>query len=309
MVLHPPPRPQLGYAVGHPQDEGIRTVTIAGKEDPVPGLCLLQGGHQPHHPRGNPGGAYTHEEGSAVLKLRRLESGLSRHPPVTPHIRRQVQNQLGEVLGGQVTFLHQPGDGLGKDRGVALIQHHAVLPGTHEGIGAGPPQPGKLIGDGVAALNGDDEVILPQKQGCRPIAEHLLQHAGRPRQAAIRGRHQHLRERTSLDGIPGPGHPRRPRPQRVGHVRGAHIPAQVQGQGHYRRALLLSIRGGGGGEDKPLHRPGIGICQAVDGRLDRHGQAIFIVVGHTPLPRYGKAAPGPEELLPAQPVPGYVSTI
>ena len=132
-------------AVGDSQREGVGAVAVAGEQQRVAGLGVLQRRDQQHRREGRAGVAEPAEQRVLHLRLR-LEAELLGRRCVAARVG-SVEHGLGEVLRAAAGLLEQALHRFDHHVAIAVLDDEAVFPGMHEGIAVGAPDVDDLVGD------------------------------------------------------------------------------------------------------------------------------------------------------------------
>ena len=173
---HAAARRHGGDAVRGLQDGGVAAVAVAGQQDRLAALGLLQRRDQAEQARG--AARVAHRRVQHVVDLRLLvEAQLLRDALHLAHVGG-VEGEVRHVGGGQPVLLEGRRHAVDHDVGVALVHREAVLGRAHEGVLVRAPG---VLDLPVAAVEVPD--LGEASRPCRPAAPRR-----RPRSSSRRGR-------------------------------------------------------------------------------------------------------------------------
>ena len=315
-ALDPRAGGELRDRLGCLEVEGVAPLAEPGEENPVPGLCLFEGGDE-------------HQERMG-------------RPRLPAHLVHRVDNLIGHLLGrctqllgdrlvlrleeaGEDDPLHvvhrdpdlleKAAHRLGDELRIPLLAEPALLPHVVVGLSRTPIVVDEVVGDRVGPLELGDDVPIPDEEGGGAVAEPHLVEVGGFRLPFIGCRHEDVRPASPRDDVEGGDEPRRPRAERRGEIGGDHRVPEVQrrledpgvlavGEGERRRA-----------EVAPVDQPFVRSDQAVARGGDRHRERVLVVVAHRALPLgdhddgRGEPAHRLEDRRPLEPQAGNVGAV
>src|SRR5262249_15539375 len=109
-----------------------------------------------------------------------------------------------------------------------------------------------------------------------------------------------------LDGVESEPERRGAAAEGAADVGGKHAGWQIHHGGEDGRARLLRVRRRGGGKEAGADGSHVALVERAERRLDGHGQAVLVVVGHRALPRPAHAPDGAEGVR-SEAITGHVS--
>ncbi len=207
--------------------EGVAPLAETGEEDPVAGLRLFEGRDEHQQGMGRP-----RLPAHLVHRVDHLLRGGAQQLGDRPVLRLEEagEDDLLDVVHRDAELLQEAAHRLGDELRVALLPEPALLPHVVVGLPRAPVVVDEVIGDGIGPLELGDDVLAPDEDGGRAVAEPHLVEVGRLRLPLVGGGDEDVLAASPLSHLEGGEEPRRPRAERRGEIRGDHVVPEVQGR-------------------------------------------------------------------------------